>query len=255
MKTLQALQRLQEETKAEVFLVGGFVRDYLRNKKNDDLDIVVRKVSSNAIIAYLKKHGSCKRVTLAINNDAFTTELILFRGKDDVLIAQIVLPRRGKRQIADKNNTLRQDAKYRDFKINAMYLPSGDHAICEGSLISRNFNWLTCSILSSELANPDNGSTARVGGRVIIAAIKPSTIPISFIVICFPTLSHRYTPDKLSRACIAFSGLYPVISASALRLCGGRDSNPRIPTKIGPEPIAFDLAGQPPHRGLFFSCA
>jgi tRNA nucleotidyltransferase (CCA-adding enzyme) len=123
MKTLQALQRLQEETKAEVFLVGGFVRDYLRNKKNDDLDIVVRKVSSNAIIACLKKHGSCKRVTLAVNNDAFTTELVLFRGKDDVLIAQIVLPRRGKRQIADKNNTLRQDAKYRDFKINAMYLP------------------------------------------------------------------------------------------------------------------------------------
>jgi len=123
MKTLQALQCLQEETKAEVFLVGGFVRDYLRNKKNDDLDIVIRKVSSNAIIAYLKKHGSCKRVTLAINNDAFTTELVLFRGKDDILIAQIVLPRRGKRQIADKNNTLRQDAKYRDFKINAMYLP------------------------------------------------------------------------------------------------------------------------------------
>jgi len=123
MKTLQALQRLQEETKAEVFLVGGFVRDYLRNKKNDDLDIVVRRVASKAIIAFLSKHGSCKRVTLAINNDAFVTELILFRGKDDSLIAQIVLPRRGKRQIADRNNTLRQDAKYRDFKINAMYLP------------------------------------------------------------------------------------------------------------------------------------
>ena len=123
MKTLQALRLLQEETKAEVFLVGGFVRDYLRNKKNDDLDIVVRKLSSKAIFAFLTKHGSCKRVTLAINNDAFTTELILFRGKEDSLIAQLVLPRRGKRQIADKNNTLRQDAKYRDFKINAMYLP------------------------------------------------------------------------------------------------------------------------------------
>jgi len=106
-----------------VFLVGGFVRDYLRNKKNDDLDIVVRKVSSNAILAYLHKHGSCKRITLALNNDVFATELILFRGQDDSLIAQIVLPRRGKRQIADKNNTLRQDAKYRDFKVNAMYLP------------------------------------------------------------------------------------------------------------------------------------
>ena len=123
MKTLQALQCLQEETKAEVFLVGGFVRDYLRNKKNDDLDIVVRKIPSKAIIAFLNKHGSCKKVTLALNNDAFVTELILFRGKDDSLIAQIVLPRRGKRQIADRNNTLRQDSKYRDFKVNAMYLP------------------------------------------------------------------------------------------------------------------------------------
>ena len=123
MNTLKALRRLQEETKAEVFLVGGFVRDYLRNKKNDDLDIVVRRVSSKAIIAFLKQYGSCKKVTLALNNDAFTTELILFRGSDDSLIAQLVLPRRGKRQIADRNNTLRQDAKYRDFKINAMYLP------------------------------------------------------------------------------------------------------------------------------------
>jgi putative nucleotidyltransferase with HDIG domain len=123
MKTLQALRLLQEQTKAEVFLVGGFVRDYLRNKKNDDLDIVVRKVSSKAIVAFLKKHGSCKNITLAVNNDAFETELILFRGREDNLIAQIVLPRRGKRQIADRNNTLRQDAKYRDFKINAMYLP------------------------------------------------------------------------------------------------------------------------------------
>jgi tRNA nucleotidyltransferase (CCA-adding enzyme) len=123
MKTLQALKRLQEETKAEVFLVGGFVRDYLRNKKNNDYDIVVRKVSTKAILAYLKKHGQVKQVTLASDNDIFTTELILFKGVGDTLVAQIILPRRGKKQIADRNNTLRQDAKYRDFKINAMYLP------------------------------------------------------------------------------------------------------------------------------------
>ena len=29
--------------------------------------------------------------------------------------------------------------------------------------------------------------------------------------------------------------------------CGGWDSNPRIPTKQGPKPCAFDLAGLPPH--------
>jgi poly(A) polymerase/tRNA nucleotidyltransferase (CCA-adding enzyme) len=123
MKTLQALRCLQEETKAEVFLVGGFVRDYLRKKRNDDLDIVVRKLKARAIVAFLTKHGQCKKVTLAINNDAFTTEIILFKGSSDTLVAQIVLPRRGKRQIADRNNTLKQDARFRDFRINAMYLP------------------------------------------------------------------------------------------------------------------------------------
>jgi poly(A) polymerase/tRNA nucleotidyltransferase (CCA-adding enzyme) len=123
MKTLPALKALQEETKAEVFLVGGFVRDYLRNKKNDDLDVVVRKISSKEIVGFLQGHGQVKEVTLAINNDAFVTELILFKGSGDELIAQIVLPRRGKKQIADRSNTLRQDAKFRDFKINAMYLP------------------------------------------------------------------------------------------------------------------------------------
>ncbi len=35
-------------------------------------------------------------------------------------------------------------------------------------------------------------------------------------------------------------------------MCGGRDSNTRTPTRQGPQPCAFDLAGQPPHNGLFF---
>jgi putative nucleotidyltransferase with HDIG domain len=123
VKTLKALKLLQKNTKAEVYLVGGFVRDYLRNKKNDDLDIVVRKLSSNDIKSFLKQHGSCTEIALAISKDSFTTNLILFRAHGDKTIAQIVLPRRGKEQIANQNNTLRQDAKYRDFRINALYLP------------------------------------------------------------------------------------------------------------------------------------
>lgn len=151
MKTIQALKLLQEETKAEVFLVGGFVRDYLRNKQNDDLDVVVRKVTSKAIISFLKEHGSCKQITLAVNNDSFTTELILFRGKDDTQIAQVVLPRRGKRQIADQHNTLRQDAKFRDFKINAMYLPinfSSKADVIDSVLGQENIRTRTISCVS-----------------------------------------------------------------------------------------------------------
>ena len=33
--------------------------------------------------------------------------------------------------------------------------------------------------------------------------------------------------------------------------CEGCDSNARIPTKMGPKPIAFDLAGQPSHSKGF----
>jgi len=118
MSTQQALQRLQEETKAEVFYVGGFVRDYARGKKNDDIDIVIRRLDMKHIIQFLSELGPCKRVNLSDN-----IEILLFRAHGDKTVAQISLPRRNLQQIADKNNTLRQDAKYRDFHINAMYLP------------------------------------------------------------------------------------------------------------------------------------
>jgi tRNA nucleotidyltransferase (CCA-adding enzyme) len=118
MTTIEALQCLQEKTKAEVFYVGGFVRDYARGKKNDDIDIVVRKLDMKYIIKFLSDLGMCKKVQLEE-----TIEILLFRATDDKTVAQITLPRRNLQQIADKNNTLRQDAKYRDFYINAMYLP------------------------------------------------------------------------------------------------------------------------------------
>ena len=118
MSTLQALRRLQEKTKAEVFLVGGFVRDYARGKTNDDIDIVIRKLDMKYIIEFLSTLGTCKKVNLTDN-----MEIMLFRAREDKTVAQITLPRRNLQQIADKNNTLRQDAKYRDFSINSLYLP------------------------------------------------------------------------------------------------------------------------------------
>lgn len=120
MNTLQALKLLQNETKAEVFLVGGFVRDYIRNKKNNNLSVVIRKVNKDIIVNFLEKYGKCIAVK---SDDIFTQKTILFRASNDNREAQISLPRRGKTHIIDKNNTLRQDAKCRDFKINALYLP------------------------------------------------------------------------------------------------------------------------------------
>lgn len=123
MKTLEALKRLQKETKAEVYFVGGFVRDYLRNKKNDDYDIVIRKLPTEEIISFLTKLGKCKIVNMKGIGDAADVEIILFRGSKDQNVAQISLPRRGLKQIPYETNSLRQDSKYRDFTVNAMYLP------------------------------------------------------------------------------------------------------------------------------------
>ena len=124
MSTIKALQSLDKETKASVYIVGGYVRDLLRNKDNSDLDIVVCGLQFDSIKKFLAKHGAVKEVSLAKTNENFGINILLFRG-DDGVEAQITLPRRGKLQIPDSHNTLSQDVKFRDFKINSLYLPIG----------------------------------------------------------------------------------------------------------------------------------
>ena len=123
MNTVEVLQRLDRETKAEVFLVGGFVRDYLRRKNNVDLDVVIRRMSLRNIKKFLRQYGRVKEVKLAKTNDSFAVNILLFRASREDYEAQITLPRRGKMQIPDSHNTLKQDVMFRDFRINAMYLP------------------------------------------------------------------------------------------------------------------------------------
>ena len=123
MKTIEVLQRLDRETKAEVYLVGGYVRDYLRNKSNTDLDIVIRGLSLRNIKKFLRRHGKLKEISLSKTNDSFSISVMLFQASDKDLEAQITLPRRSKKQIPDSHNTLKQDVRFRDFKINCMYLP------------------------------------------------------------------------------------------------------------------------------------
>jgi len=123
MNTIEVLQKLDKETRAEVYLVGGFVRDYLLGKNNDDLDTVVRNLSIKRISDFLKKYGKVKFVRLSKVENSFDIELLLFKAHDDRMSAQIKLPTRGKTQIQSYKNTLRQDSAHRDFTINALYLP------------------------------------------------------------------------------------------------------------------------------------
>jgi tRNA nucleotidyltransferase (CCA-adding enzyme) len=123
LKTIQVLQKLDRETSAEVYLVGGFVRDFLRGEQNHDLDTVVKGLSIKRIQGFLKKHGKAKMISLAKIKDSFNLNILLFQAYNDETIAQLRLPARGKTQIQDPSNSLRQDASHRDFKINALYMP------------------------------------------------------------------------------------------------------------------------------------
>ena len=123
MNTIEVLQKLEKDTRAEVYLVGGFVRDFLLSKYNEDLDTVVRHLPIKRISNFLKKYGKVKFVRLSKVEDSFDIELLLFKAYSDTMAAQIKLPTRGKTQIQDHRNTLQQDCIHRDFTINALYLP------------------------------------------------------------------------------------------------------------------------------------
>ncbi len=123
MNTIEALQKLDKDTKAEVYVVGGFVRDFLLKKFNNDIDTVVRNLSVKGVQNFLKSWGKTKFIRLSKAEDNFDINLLLFRAYNDTMTAQIKLPTRGKTQIQDSNNTLQQDCMHRDFKINAMYMP------------------------------------------------------------------------------------------------------------------------------------
>ena len=126
METLDVLRKMYWDNwnkGVEIYFVGGFVRDGLLKLNNKDMDIVIRGMSINNIIEYLKKYGKIKQVTLSQVNDKFSITTLLFKAFKSTHEAQIVLPRRGKKQIPGSNNTLEQDCKHRDFRINCLYLP------------------------------------------------------------------------------------------------------------------------------------
>ena len=131
LTTIEVLKLLQEKTAADVYIVGGFVRDLLRGKTNDDLDIVIRGLPLESLKAFLLNYGVFTEVSLSQTNDAFKTAIYLFRAQEDTLAAQISFPRRGKLEIAHHDNTLEQDVKVRDFTINSLYLPINYKAITD----------------------------------------------------------------------------------------------------------------------------
>lgn len=106
------LQKLNRETTAEVYYVGGFVRDLIRRKKPNNVDILIRNYPVTDLIKYLKKHGT-------VSKQMSYHEMMIFTCNGDSV--RISLPHKGRR--IDPFFTLKEDARSREFTINAMYLP------------------------------------------------------------------------------------------------------------------------------------
>lgn len=107
---------------AEIFLVGGMVRDLLLKRPSKDIDLVVRGVPMEKLISFLKKHGKVDVV-------GKTFGVIKFGYKQEPQI-DIALPRTevagGSGQYRDVDvhfdhrMTIEEDLGRRDFTINAI---------------------------------------------------------------------------------------------------------------------------------------
>ncbi len=124
MERLKALRKLRKELGAEVFLVGGTVRDLIRKKVPNDLDLVVRNVSPSDFQNFLKKRGSLELVGKSFG-------VYLFKPTGMKGHVDIAFPRTEVstgpghtefKAVCDPETSLEEDSNRRDFTLNAMYL-------------------------------------------------------------------------------------------------------------------------------------
>jgi tRNA nucleotidyltransferase (CCA-adding enzyme) len=128
MERLKALRKLQETLGAEVFLVGGAVRDLIRKKTPNDLDFVVRNVAPNDFQNFLKKRGDLQLVGASFG-------VYLFKPRGSEKPIEIAFPRtevttgEGHKDfdiVCSPNISLEDDSHRRDFTLNAMYVNIND---------------------------------------------------------------------------------------------------------------------------------
>lgn len=132
MNIIEVLQKFENDTKikykTEVYIVGGYVRDLLRKKKNSDIDIVVRNVELNVVEKFLRDYGKTKKLTIHNVEDTNPITFILFKTSSNSTFEAQISTVKGptKKKIKNINNihaSLKQDSNQRDFTINAMYIP------------------------------------------------------------------------------------------------------------------------------------
>lgn len=130
MKCLDKVKQLPfipklEVINAQVYIVGGAVRDNFRGKESKDLDIMICDIEEEALITVLNEFGHCDLVGKSFG-------VIKWREKGSSEDIDIALPRRDRKGEGDKHTdiivevdttmSIEEELKRRDFTINAMAL-------------------------------------------------------------------------------------------------------------------------------------
>jgi len=103
---IKIIKKLAEEMETEVFIVGGYIRNYLLKKQSDDLDITVSK-SADVFAEKLARKLNGKYIVLDLKNKNYRVALI----NNNLLKYIDVSLMNGK--------TIQEDLTQRDFTINA----------------------------------------------------------------------------------------------------------------------------------------
>ena len=126
---------LRDHKNAELFLVGGALRDSLLRRPIGDMDFVIRGIELDAIIAWLQKHGTADVVGKTFGVIKFRPHSrtpLLHKEGQGMVTYDIALPRteqslpnslggyRDSSVQSDPNLSIEDDLARRDFTINAM---------------------------------------------------------------------------------------------------------------------------------------
>ncbi len=128
MRELKALRELRRELGAEIFLVGGTVRDLIRKKVPNDIDVLVRNVTPADFEIFLRDRGKLQLVGKKFG-------VYLFTPHNSKRSVDIAFPRtevstgpgsRDFKIVCDPGISIEEDSKRRDYTVNAMYLNIDD---------------------------------------------------------------------------------------------------------------------------------
>ncbi len=114
---LPEIGRIADEAGIRAYVVGGYVRDLLLGRKDQDIDVVVQGDG----IAFARRVARSLRITSVVAFERFGTAMIPFGGgKVEVVGARTEMYRSESRDPEVAAGTLEEDLLRRDFTVNAM---------------------------------------------------------------------------------------------------------------------------------------